>query len=226
MALRVEEVMNREVFTVRPSNSTARVRSAILALGITAAPVVDDDGQPVGMVSLRDLVAGDAGDTVGQRMSRCVAIVRASDPILHAARVIAATRYHHLPVVDAGGRVVGFVSAIDLLCGILGQPTPHPSAFPHVDERTGLVWTDDRPLDYDHVEAAPDGPGVLVLRTGRAGAPNRVVWVESPGNVRTRLLELVARPPVGEAPLFFRAARAEDTGMRELAVWLAREERA
>jgi CBS domain-containing protein len=151
--------------------------------------------------------------------------VRASDPITHAARLLAETRFHHLPVVDAGGRVVGFVSALDLLCGMLGLPASHPAAFPHVDERTGLVWTDDRPLAYEHVEAAPDGPGVLVLRSASAGERDRVVWVESTDNVRRRLLELIAKPPVGNAPLCFRAASVEDAGVRELAVWLAREER-
>lgn len=162
MALRVEEVMNREVFALNPRNSVQRAREAILALGITAAPIVDDDGKPAGMVSLRDLVSERRGDTVGERASEFSVCVRASDPIEHAARLMAEGRFHHLPVVDAAGRVVGFVSALDLLCGMLGLPAPHPAAFPHVDERTGLVWTDDRPLGYEHVEAAPDGPGVLV----------------------------------------------------------------
>lgn len=226
MAQRVDEVMNREVFALHPGNSVQRAREAILALGITAAPVVDDDGKPVGMISLRDLVTERRGDTVGERASQYTVCVRANDPIEHAARLLAETRFHHLPVVDAAGRVVGFVSALDLLAGMLGLPASHPAAFPHVDERTGLVWTDDRPLGYEHVEAAPDGPGVLVLRTANAGQPDRVVWVESAANVRRRLLELIAKPPVGDAPLRFRAARVEDAGVRELAVWLAREERA
>jgi CBS domain-containing protein len=225
MALRVEEVMNREVFVVGRHNTAERVRDSILALGITAAPVVDDDGRPVGVVSLRDLVTKTGGPTVADRMSNAVATVRATDPITHAARIIAETRYHHLPVVDAGGRVVGFVSALDLLSGMVGVPAAHPSAFPHVDERTGLVWTDDRPFDYDHVEVAPDGPGVLVLRTARPGEPDRVVWAESPPNVRKRLFELLEEPPVTEGPLRFRAAKVEDAGVRDLAVWLALEER-
>lgn len=124
MALRVEEVMNRELFVARPDDRVDRVLKAIRSLGITAAPVLDEEQRPCGVISLRDLIAEEGGNTVGERMRGPAVTVRGSDPITHAACVLAETRVHHLPVVDAGGRVVGFLSALDLLCGLLGLPAP------------------------------------------------------------------------------------------------------
>ena len=52
MSETVEHIMNHEVYTVRPSEPCGEVLGMILTLGITAAPVVDDDGIPLGLVSL------------------------------------------------------------------------------------------------------------------------------------------------------------------------------
>jgi predicted transcriptional regulator len=225
MALRIGEVMNRELFSLRPQSDIASARAAILSMGITAAPVVDEEERPVGMISLRDLVGDKGGKTVGDRMSRPAATIGANDPIALAARIIAQTGFHHLPVVDAVGRAVGFVSALDLLRGLLGLPAEHPAAFPHVDERTGLVWSNDRPLDWSYVESAPDGPGVLMLIESRAGYPDRIVSAEAPQSLRGRLVQILGNPDRG-ANLLFRVAASENGEMRELALWLAQEEQA
>src|SRR5205085_5868355 len=134
--------------------------------GITAAPVVDGDQRVIGLISLRDVADALPGMTVGDRMTRPAVFVRAEETISAAARLLADTGFHHLPVVDPDGRAVGFVSALDLLRGLLGEPAPHPSVFPHLEQRTGLAWTDEHPLAFDHVEAAPDGAGLLLLIHG------------------------------------------------------------
>ena len=100
MALTVSEIMNREVFSVGPEESVNATREAILALGITGVPVVDEEGIPRGLVSLRDLVAQKPGTTAGERMTRPPATVPAEARISEAARRLARTRYHRLIVVD------------------------------------------------------------------------------------------------------------------------------
>src|SRR5438132_1562110 len=47
MALTVSEIMNREVFSVGPAESVDATRAAILALGITGVPVVNEGGKLV-----------------------------------------------------------------------------------------------------------------------------------------------------------------------------------
>ena len=225
MALTVSEVMNRELSSVKREESVQATKEAILSLGITGVPVVDEEGVPLGLVSLRDLVAQRPGTTAGERMTRPPATVLVDARIGEAARRLARTRYHRLIVVDDRGRTVGMVSALDVICGLLGLPAPHPASFPHLDHKTGLSWTDDLPLALDEIDAAPDGPGVIVLQHGAAGVAERVLWAESAESVRKRLKEMLTAAQPGllgawleHGALRFRAASAPDPAERADAV--------
>jgi hypothetical protein len=215
MAIRVAEIMNPEVFSLRAEEGADDALADLIALGISGAPVVDQERRPLGVVSLRDLAGKRHGETAGALMTRPAAVVRAGETIPSAGRLLAQTGYRRLVVVDEQGRVAGLVSALDVLRGLLGLPAPHPASFPHVDRELGLVWTDDQPLVADGLEAAPAGPGLIVLTHGGAGIPERVVWVEASRDVYARLTDMVSTPqseqPVlaywlGRGPLRFRAA--------------------
>jgi CBS domain-containing protein len=195
MAATVREVMNPELFALGLTDSAETALGSILALGITAAPVLDSGGHPLGVVSLRDLAAPKPGVAASERMSSPPAVVRAAASIPEAARMVAETGYRHLVVVDETRRAVGMVSAVDLIRGLLGWPAPHPVAFPHLDVKTGLQWTDDAVLDERMLDAAPDGPGLLVLVHSRPGVPDSLVWVESAWSVRNRLFDMLELPP-------------------------------
>jgi CBS domain-containing protein len=225
MAVRVSEIMNRELFSVGPAEPADAALGSILALGITGAPVVDEDGKPIGMVSWRDLVGEKAGRTAGERMTRPPATVAAEASIANAARRLARTGYHRLIVVDASGRAVGMVSSLDVVRGLMGLPTPHPASFPHLDPETGLTWTDDAPLEMDELGAAPEGPGVLAILHGGTGTPEKVIWAESVPGVRGRLKEMLTTTPPGllaawlaRGGLRFRAASASTEPERTTAV--------
>jgi CBS domain-containing protein len=191
MPLRVSEIMNAELFDVKKDEPADLALQAILTLGITGAPVLDEHGKPLGLVSLRDLVGPRPGATAGERMTQPAATVPAYARIGTAARRLARTGYHRLVVVDGSGRAVGMVSAVDVVRGLLGLPAPHPASFPHLDRATGLSWTDEVPLDADHIPAAPEGSGVIVLLHGGPGEPECPVWAESSDHVRRRLQEML-----------------------------------
>ncbi len=193
MASMVKEIMNRELFSVRPADTAADALNGLLAFGIYGAPVMDSGQRPIGVVSLRDLVARQ-GPRVTDRMSSPAVVVRADARITDAARLIAETGYRRLVVIDDDSRAVGMLSAVDVIRGLVGLPVQHPAAFPHFDAETGLQWTDDAVLDTDRVEVAPDGPGLLLLIHSVPGAPDLVVWVESANNVQTRVLDLLSLP--------------------------------
>jgi len=209
MATRVHEIQNPEMFVVRPDERAGDVLGYILALGITGAPVVDEAGQPIGMLSFRDLVGAPAHAVAGERMTRPALTVREESSIEEAGRLMAETGYHRLVVVDAEGRSVGVVSAIDVMRGLLGVPAVHPRAFPHFDRELGLTWTDDIALQADSVDAAPDGPGILLLLEGGKGRTERIVWGEAAHNLRTRLLDIASFPQVRMPPLAAIVARPD-----------------
>lgn len=190
MARTVDEIMNRELFTARPGDRAGDLLGQLLTLEITGAPVVEVDGRPVGFVSMCDLCRVDNGDAVLTLMSVPVDTISASATIAEAAARMCESGRHHLVCVDEGGRAIGMLGSLDVLRGVSGQPVPHPSAFPHYEPATGLVWSDDTPLDADHARQAPSAPGVFVLVHAAKGRPNRLVWSEAAEDVRARLMEL------------------------------------
>jgi CBS domain-containing protein len=229
MALKVSEIMNRELFSVGKEDTVDMALRAILLLGISGAPVLDEDGKPLGHVSLRDLVADKPGTTVGERMTQPAGTIAAGARIAAAARRLARTGYHRLIVVDETGTTVGMVSSLDVIRGLIGLPAPHPASFPHVDRETGLSWTDDRPLDMREIVGVPKGPGVLLLVHGSAGVPETVVWAEAPEDMPGRLVEMLTAAQPGllgawleQGGLRFRAAAVPDQAERSEALAAAR----
>jgi CBS domain-containing protein len=143
---------------------------------------------------------------------------------------MAETGYPRLVVVDDKRHLVGVVSSLDVIRGLVGIPAEHPGPFPHFDAATGLVWTDDHILSDAHLDQAPDGPGVLVLVSGAASIPDRVVWAEESTNLRQRVSDILTRPQ-GEPPirfwlergtLRFRCAASADPAERRRAVAVLR----
>ena len=169
MALTVGEIMNRELMWLRASDAADVALGAIVDMGLSTAPVLDEGRRPIGMVSWRDLVQPGGGATVGARMSRSVEVAHPDERIEHVAMKLAAAGFHHAPVVDREGVLVGFVSALDLLRAFVGQPATHPDTFPHWDEATGAAWTDELVVNDARLAEAPRGPGVIVYIEGGRG---------------------------------------------------------
>ena len=213
MALRVDEIMNPELFSLRPTDDADMAMGHVLALGISGAPVVDGQGQVVGMVSWRDLIARRRGRTVADRMTTPAITALATEPIRDAARRLCELGLHRVVVVDEAGHAVGMLSSVDALKALLGLPVGHPATFPHFDRSTGLTWTDPSVLDLDALGAAPDGPGVLMLIHGGPGVPEETVRTEWCRSVRGRLQELLSRPQT-ETPELERLLRMKGLRFR------------
>ncbi len=211
MARTAREIMNPELFHLRPADSAEQALGYILALGITGAPVIDASGKPVGVVSFRDLVGRASGATVEERMTRPALTAREDTGIEALARLLAESGVHRLVVVDGEGRATGIVAALDVIRGLVGMPASHPATFPHYDSKAGVSWTDDTEMDLEHMGAAPDGPGVFVLVRGGRGVTETVVWAEAAYNVRTRLYDILSLPQ--DAALLARILR-EDHELR------------
>ncbi|MCA9667507.1 MAG: CBS domain-containing protein [Myxococcales bacterium] len=196
MARLVEEVMNSEVYCVRPEEDLEVLWTALLGLGITGAPVVDKEMRPVGMVSLRDLMSDErAGLTAREAMTIPAVTIKANATIDDAAKMLCERGLHRLVAVDERGACVGVISALDVIAGLIGYPARHPESFPHYDRETGTVWSDVELLESERVsKCAPETAGVIALLLTRAGAADEIVWVESTNDVHARLLDLLSLP--------------------------------
>jgi len=131
LSIKVEELMTKSVITAEPHQSIEHVRNMLEKNSISAVPVVDSDGHPVGIVSSTDLVHDlKPGAPISQIMTEKVYTVPMYDDTSIAARVMRNHNIHRV-VVTHEKKVVGVLSAFDLLKLVEGHryvaknaPTP------------------------------------------------------------------------------------------------------
>lgn len=123
----VSDIMNPTLLYIRDGDRLTLARSKIIAFGVTAVPILDEDHKPVGVVSLRDLQGSDT-DVQGTRPAR---VVEGSVSVEEGARMLAEAGVHHLVVVDAKGVAIGMVSSVDFVRAFVGLPPLHPEKFRH-----------------------------------------------------------------------------------------------
>lgn len=115
MNARIHDLMTEAVVTTEPHASIDRVRRLLQRNKVGAVPVVDTEGQPVGIVSATDLVPGlKAESPVRTIMTEKVYTVPQYDDVSVAARIMRNHKIHRV-VVTHEKKVVGMISAFDLL---------------------------------------------------------------------------------------------------------------
>jgi len=169
----VNDVMTREVVTIRPSASLRDVARTLIQCGISGAPVVDDEGVVVGVVSEADILIKEQGEEViphrplervigpsastrsllaksqatsaGGAMTKPAITISPSASVAEAARVMTEHRVNRLPVVT-DGRLVGIVSRADLVRTFVRTDEELVAAL-----RDEVLWTAMRlnPVAFD-----------------------------------------------------------------------------
>ena len=123
MAKTVSDVMTRNPRSCKRTDSLVSAAKIFWEQDCGAAPVVDDNGRVVGMITDRDCLM--AAFTRGRKlddlsvqsaMAHMVFSIRDDQSIDAAAERMAEHAVRRLPVVDAHGRLVGMVSFADV-CG-------------------------------------------------------------------------------------------------------------
>lgn len=120
--LRVSDVMTHSVVTLLPEMTLAQAAATLSTIGVTGAPVCDQEGRLIGVFSQSDVVKLDgpiaAEAKVADSMTRAVHTVRASDPLQAALGSMAAHGVHRLPVLDEDGHIAGIITPMDLVRAI------------------------------------------------------------------------------------------------------------
>jgi CBS-domain-containing membrane protein len=116
----ISEIMAKDVVAVRPELRVEDLEELLLARGISGAPVIDDAGKPIGMVSKTDLLhrkrEPDGDETrVRDIMMSTAFCLSESESIAKAAGLMAFEGVHRVPVVGQRGMVTGVVSPLDVM---------------------------------------------------------------------------------------------------------------
>jgi CBS domain-containing protein len=118
----VKDYMTRSVITFRPNTDVLDAVHELVTNRIAGAPVVDEEGNLVGMLSELDCMKvalqagyhGHWGGPVSDFMTTDTQTVDAEMSIVDLAQHFVDTRFRRFPVVD-GNRLVGQISRRDVL---------------------------------------------------------------------------------------------------------------
>jgi len=118
----VSAVMTPRLLTISSDAPLPDAAWGLSLQGIAGAPVTDEHGKLVGVLSRSDLADpralrgdADAPHTVRDAMTPVLLAVRDSDPVSFAVRRLVETGVHRLIVVDAEGAPVGILTPMDVL---------------------------------------------------------------------------------------------------------------
>lgn len=119
--LDVRDVMSQRVIGVSADETMSEAAKAFAAGDVSSAPVVDNQGRCIGMLSAADFIKREGppgSDLVIRFMSATPQSVAADESLLHAARVMSDHHIHHLPVLE-GERPIGVVSTMDIVAALI-----------------------------------------------------------------------------------------------------------
>ena len=134
MKTAVKDVMTSRVIWVRKDAPFRALAAALRRHRVSAFPVLGDDDKVIGIVSEADMLAKEAvdpgvisgllhhrdaekarGTTAGDLMTAAVVAVAPDDTVSRAAQLMYSHKVKRLPVIDAGGHLVGIISRADVL---------------------------------------------------------------------------------------------------------------
>ena len=122
MSKSIESYMATELVSFAPGDDIIKAMRTLLERHLSGAPVLDQDGKLVGLLSQRDCMEivyhtayhRDWGGQVGQYMSRKIEHLDADCSILEAAEKFLHSSYRRFPVLREG-RLVGQISRHDIM---------------------------------------------------------------------------------------------------------------
>ena len=122
--MRVRDILNSKSppVTVRNNNDMAAAMRLLIDNNIGSLIVVDDEDQPVGIITERDIFhlafryRGDMMDMkVGENMSSDLTVGAPEDDLDHVARIMTEKHIRHIPIIDDDERLCGIVSIGDIV---------------------------------------------------------------------------------------------------------------
>ena len=198
-------LMRPNPISVTPETPIGMAAERLLDLGIKCLPVVDEDGRPVGILTLGDLLRrarfgvrnslmavltndelqleigrlADARTACEAVMSGDVATIRTGSSIAEVLAEMVGRSIKRLLVVDDAGKLIGIVSRSDVLRALAGSSNGHDVAARR--QVTGRVARDV--MQSQVVTVSPDDPGDEVARAVLGSGIGRVAVVDGRGHL-------------------------------------------
>jgi CBS-domain-containing membrane protein len=124
----VADIMSPEVLTVNPKTPLLAARLELVLAGVHGAPVLDQQGHVLGVLSTTDLLDPSREEALGlpselrtveDAMTSVLFAVIATDHAMYAVKRMLETGTHRVIVFDASGALVGVVTPMDVMRALL-----------------------------------------------------------------------------------------------------------
>jgi CBS domain-containing protein len=135
--LKVQDLMTEKVFSIHADEDLEKLNSLMADIHIRHVPVVDDDGEVIGIVSQRDLLRSAldsigllpqaeqkdllSNTTVREIMVADPETVEATGDIDEAGQIMLDNKLGCLPVVE-GTRLIGILTEADFIKFLVSRP--------------------------------------------------------------------------------------------------------
>jgi CBS domain-containing protein len=200
---KVRDIMTPDPKKVHPETTLDEVARLLLSSTFTGAPVVDQEGRPVGVISQGDLIykagmpvrLGLLADSDRQKvslvleklaskkaaevMTRPAVTIEQDKLVTDAVNLMLKKQVKRLPVIDAGGKLVGILSRLDIF-HISLRESPDWHAFKKQQITVNLRFVSDI-MRRDTSTVLPDTPVEEVIHLIDANDIQRVGVVDQEG---------------------------------------------
>jgi CBS domain-containing protein len=120
--MRVEELMTKEVATIRPDEPSSAALRLMWDCDCGSLPVVDDEGKAIAIVTDRDIAmtalfrdAPPSALRVSEVMSKNLHFCTPGEGVTSAEKIMRAQQIRRLPVLNGERRLVGVLSMADIV---------------------------------------------------------------------------------------------------------------
>jgi CBS domain-containing protein/anti-sigma regulatory factor (Ser/Thr protein kinase) len=121
--LKVKDVMTHPILTARPSDSLRHIQGVMKKNHITGIPITDERNFLLGIVSMNDIVSaldeGWIGDSAALHMTTNVIVLQDTMSLSFCVSYFNKYSFGRFPVLDAESRVIGIVTASDVISTLL-----------------------------------------------------------------------------------------------------------
>lgn len=119
--MNAKDIMSTPVVVTRSEAKLTHVKDLFTRHKINSAPVLKEDGEIEGIISSSDITAFHREDLVaGNIMTRKVQICAINARVKDIANTMTKEGVHHIVVMD-NGQVVGMISSLDVIKGLLAE---------------------------------------------------------------------------------------------------------
>jgi IMP dehydrogenase len=123
-------IKRKDMYTINPKKRIALARLRMLRQGVGALPVVDDNNNLVGIITLRDIdLAGErTNDLFAEDLMTTDVITRGENTsISEIAEAMDQTSIQRIPIIDKDGKLIGLVTQSVVIRSLIAKLKPRSS---------------------------------------------------------------------------------------------------